>query len=348
MPTSNKTGKLPKSGRIRVLESFGPPHSQTNPYIIQLYASLPSRIDAQYFSWRRALTGSFDVFHLHWPEIFVRGVSRPKALIRGTLFLLILLRIRLGKKALVRTLHDRTPHEPPNFLQAWVIGLSERWTTLWITLSSDSTAPSGAPTRRSVIGHFVDWFEPAGVDETPVESVPGRLLHFGLVRRYKGVTTLLREFHELNDPALSLRIVGVIHDDALRAELKEFCRIDSRISANDSYVSDDVLRAEVLASSLVVLPFTRITNSSSVILALSLNRPVLAPCVPSIKEVADEVGHNWVHLYEGQLEAVDIQTTLAELSRSVPEGAPDLSLRAWSRIGEEHADAFEAAWNLVI
>lgn len=321
------------------MESFPAPHSQTNPYSVQLFRSFPPEVDASYFSWIGAIRGDYDVFHLHWPEVFVRSVSGPKSLIRGALFLLILIRIRIGKKALVRTLHDQVPHEPPNFLQKWLIELSERWTTLWIVLSSASEAPEGALSRRSTIGHFENWFEPI-----EIAPVPGRLLHFGLVRRYKGVDTLVRAFQELDDPALSLRIVGTVQDEDLERTITEACAADSRITADCNYVSDEVLRSEVLSSSLVVLPFSRITNSSSLVLALSLQRPVLAPSAPSILEIAEEVGPGWVYLYDDTLAPADIETALRQVRDCPPSQPPDLSLRDWTRIGHDHAEAFEFAY----
>lgn len=332
-----------KGRRIRVLESFGPPHNRMNPYGVLLVQAFPEYVDAQYFSWWAALKGDYDVFHLHWPEVFVRAVSRhglarPKAVIRGILFLLILLRIRFGKKALVRTLHDSVPHERPNGIQNWLIGLSEKWTTLWIVLNADSEPPGGAPYEASMIGHFRDWFEPS--DASPV---PGTILHFGSIRPYKGVPTLLKEFGKVADPALRLRIVGAVHDEALKDEISRLVPEDSRVHFRDSFLTDDDLRSELLRCSLVVLPFTRITNSSSLLVALSLNRPVLAPSAPSIVEVANEVGDGWVHLYDGDLTAADIERAIKMVSESPPVGSPDLSLRDWSLIGEQHADAFDAA-----
>ncbi len=321
------------------MESFPPPHYRSNPYIVQLFGSFPEEIDARYFSRKDALLGNFDVFHLHWPEVAVRGVNGVKSLLRGTVFLLVLLRIRIGNKALVRTLHDQVPHEAPNFLQRWVIGLSERWTTLWIVLGDGSEPPPNSLTRRSVIGHFKDWF-----DHEDADPVPGRLLHFGLVRRYKGVDNLIREFRKLEDPELTLRIVGTIEDEDLERQIVRASENDSRITAVNNYVADEQLVEEVLASSLVVLPFTRITNSSSLILALSLNRPVLAPAAPSIVEVADEVGRDWVYLYDGDLTSAHIASALKRVRENTPADPPDLSKRDWDRIGRDHAEAFRFAY----
>lgn len=327
--------------RVVVLESFGPPHERTNPYSIRLVESFPPRVEMRYFTWRRALLEPFDVFHLHWPEVKVRGTSGPRSLLRGTLFLLLLLRVRLTRRGLVRTLHDSIPHEAPNALQRWVIGLSERWTTLWIVLNDDTPAPPGAVTRRSRIGHFGDWFEPGGTT-----AVPGRLLHFGLVRRYKGIDTLLREFERIRDPSLSLRIVGLVHEDDLADEMERVSERDPRVTVENAFVSDERLCTEILSSELVVLPFSRITNSSSLLVALSLGRPVLAPEAPSIVEVADEVGDGWVQLYEGELTAAHVLDALDAVRAFDDDARPDLTSRSWTTIGEEHAEAFELARDL--
>src|SRR4051794_31037997 len=63
-------------------------------------------VEVQTFSWRRALRGGYSVFHVHWPEILVSGRSRSKKLVRQCLFVLFLLRLRLTRTPLVRTMHN--------------------------------------------------------------------------------------------------------------------------------------------------------------------------------------------------------------------------------------------------
>jgi beta-1,4-mannosyltransferase len=335
-------GAKREAGHVVVLESFGPPHERTNPYSTQLFASFPDRITPTYFTWGRALRGDYDVFHLHWPEVKVRGTTPLKSFLRGTAFLLVLLRIRLGRRALVRTLHDLTPHEPLNPLQAWVVGLGDRWTTLWITLNDHTLPPEGAESRLALIGHYRDWYP---VDE-PVAAVPGRMLHCGLIRRYKGVDSLLDAFTHLPDPDLTLRVVGKTFDEDSAEAIRRACASDARITAVDEYVPDDVLTREVLEAELVVLPFIAVTNSSSLLLALSLGRPVLVSSNPTIEDVAEEVGPGWVITFRGELDA-DVLADGLRRARGRADGGPDLSRREWPVIGEIHAQAFERACELV-
>ena len=201
--------------------------------------------------------------------------------------------------ALVRTLHNVTPHEPPTWLQARALRLSDRATTLWITLTERTQPPTSAPAVIVPHGHYRDWFARA----PHVERVPGRLLHFGRVRPYKGLGSLLAAFSRLPGEAFSLRVVGKTEADHLAAELHAACDADPRITALDAYVSDEVLAREVYESELVVLPFTETTNSGSLLLALSLDRPVLVPRSPIVDEIAAEVGPGWVLTYDGTLDA---------------------------------------------
>jgi beta-1,4-mannosyltransferase len=255
-----------------------------------------------------------------------------------------LVRIRLQHKAVVRTLHDVAPYERLSPLQRLSIALLDRWTTLWITLS-DATQPlrPGSSSLVAPIGHYRDWF--AG--RPRAASRPGRIVHFGLLRRYKGVDTLLAAFAGMPDDGPdcpTLRIIGYPQDGQTVAAIDDACRSDHRISAVTEYVPDDDLVREVTESELVVLPFDRLTNSSSLILALSLDRPVLVPSTPITEEVAAEVGPGWVLTYQGALGTDDICRALAAVRRaSSNPTAPDLSRRDWDVVCAQHAAAFTRA-----
>jgi beta-1,4-mannosyltransferase len=324
-----------------VLVSFARPGAETNPYLVQLAAALPAPVRPVYFSWRQALTGRFDVFHLHWPEVRLRGRTPARSVARGVLFLLLLLRLRLGRKALVRTLHNVRPHEPLTPLQDRVLRWCDRWTTLWITLTDQTRPPTPAPAVLIPHGHYRDWYRPAALD-----PVRGRLLHFGLVRRYKGVDRLLGAFAQLDDPELTLRIVGKLADGDLAAEVRRAAAADRRIATVDAYVSDDELAAEIARAELVVLPFTQVTNSGSLLLALSLDRPVLVPSAPVTDQLADEVGPGWVLTYPGALDAAVLRSALAEVRAGGRSDRPALGGREWDEIGRAHAAAFLAARDL--
>jgi beta-1,4-mannosyltransferase len=328
------------AGELVVLESFGPPRARSNPYRLQLVSSMTEPVKLVYFSWGRALTGRFDVFHVHWPEVVLQGRTRLRTAVRSALFVAVLLRLRVQRKAVVRTLHDLAPYEPLPAIQQLAIRLLDRWTTLWITLSSTTRPPRPGPTAVAPIGHYRDWF--AGTPRAAAR--PGRIVHFGLLRRYKGIDALLAAFTAMPDDCATLRIVGYPQDGQTAAAIERACRADPRISAVTEYVPDDDLVREVTESELVVLPVDRLTNSSSLVLALSLDRPVLVPSTAITEEVAAEVGPGWVLTYQGTLGPDDICRALATVRRSsVDAAAPDLSRRDWDVVCAQHAAAFTRA-----
>lgn len=334
MTTNGPQAAVRSERPLVVLESFGPPHERTNPYLVELFASFPTDIDARYFSWGRALRGDYDVFHLHWPEVMVRGRDPIRTVARSLAFLSVLVRIRLGRRAMVRTLHNVRPHERPHLLQRAIISLSERWTTVWITLSDGALPPPGATSVRAPIGRT-----PTG--PAPADSiVRGRIVYFGNIRPYKGVEQLVDAVAALEGPEVSLRLYGACADPGLARRLRESVRDDPRIEWDERFVSDAELQDGIAAAQLVVLPFTDVSNSSSVLHALSLGRPVLTPRRPATLEVADEVGPGWVHLYDGDLDADVLRRTVGA---GLPSVAPDLSRRSWEAIGGLHAIAFRSA-----
>jgi beta-1,4-mannosyltransferase len=338
VPLDDRVSRPPDADTV-VLESFGPPRARSNPYRMQLVDSMPASVRLLYFSWKRALIGRFDVFHVHWPEVVLQGRTRVRTAVRCTLFVLVLLRLRMRRKAVVRTLHDLAPYEPRSAMQRLSIRLLDRWTTLWITLTALTPPLRPGPTVVAPIGHYRDWF--AGTARATPR--PGRVVHFGLLRRYKGIESLLTAFAGVADDRATLRIVGYPQDGETAAAIRRACRADGRISAVTEYVPDDELVREVTQSELVVLPFDRVTNSSTLILALSLDRPVLVPSTPITEELAAEVGPGWVRTYEGSLDARDITRALEEARHMAVRESPDLSRREWDAIGSQHAAAFVRA-----
>ncbi|GEL98117.1 glycosyltransferase [Cellulomonas terrae] len=333
--TTQTTGARP----ICVLESFPGPRPTTNPYLVQLLAELPDDVVASTFTWRRALRGRYDVFHVHWPEKLPRGSSRTKTLARQAATAALLLRLRLRRTAVVRTLHNAAPHEAGGRVERVLLRWMDRRTTLFVRLNPATPLPvhaaPGVPVVTIAHAHYRDWFArfPRG------EAMPGRVLFFGLIRPYKGVEDLLAAFHDLPDEGASLRVVGHPEDAALGRSVAEQAAADPRIGVRLEYVDDETLAAEINAAQVVVLPYRHLHNSGVALLALSLDRPVLVPAGGTATELAAEVGDAWVPTFTDVVGAADLAAALA---RTAP-GRPDLSARDWSVVAPAHAAAFRTA-----
>jgi beta-1,4-mannosyltransferase len=329
-----------------VLSSFPAPRPTTNPYIVMLGRSLASTpgLTAMTFSWRRFLIGRWDVFHVHWPEILVSGQSRPKKLVRQLLFLLALIRLRLTRRALVRTVHNLELPQGISRREVALLRLAERWTTLRIRINDSTELPAEHAHRTIPHGHYVDWFR----DHAHPAAERGRLAYVGLIRRYKGVEHLLSVFAETrhDEPELRLHVSGRPSTDALAAELRRLAAHDPRISLRMDFLSDAQLADEVGRAELVVLPYRHMHNSGGVLTALSLNRPVLVPDNEVNRRLADEVGPGWVHRYSGDLTSGDMRSALEAARSRVPGATPDLSARDWAHTGAEHLAAYRVACGL--
>ncbi|PPT76001.1 GDP-mannose--glycolipid 4-beta-D-mannosyltransferase [Xanthomonas arboricola pv. populi] len=330
-PASAATARAPAQPQVTVLFSTEKPNASTNPYLTQLYASLPDAVQPRFFSMRDALLSRYDVLHLHWPEYLLRHPSAVGTLAKQVCAALLLLKLQLTGTPVVRTLHNLAPHEDRGWRERGLLRWIDRLTRRWIRINA--TTPPRPPFTDTILhGHYREWFAkmPQG---TPV---PGRLLHFGLIRPYKGVETLLEVMGQVDDPRLKLRIVGNPATPQMRSLVEEACAQDPRVSALLAYVEEPELAREVSEAELVVLPYRQMHNSGTLLLALSLARPVLAPWSESNAAIAEEVGPGWVFLYHGEFDAA-LLTGMLDQVRAAPRGpAPDLSQREWPRIGQLH------------
>jgi beta-1,4-mannosyltransferase len=324
---------------VTVLQSFPPPRRTTNPYLVQLLASLPPHVHASGFSWRTALTGRYDVLHVHWPETMLRASTPLRTLSRQVRFAALLTRLTLRRTAVVRTLHNTAPHEQGPRVERALLRWCDRRTTLWVRLNPTTTPPSDAPVETILHGHYRDWF----ASYPRPEPVPGRLVFFGLVRPYKGVERLLEAFAAVPGDDVSLRVVGNPTTPGVRAAVEQAALDDPRVSARLEYVDDDVVAHEVGSAELVVLPYREVHNSGAALLALSLDRPVLLTAGPSVAELATEVGPGWVSTFPGDLTGEDLTRALDAARTPGRTARPDLGAREWPDLGSAHAAAYARA-----
>lgn len=323
---------------LTVLQQFNAPTPKTNPYLIQLLRALEPMVRVQFWSLRRALLTRYDVVHLHWPEYTMRHSSALGRLLRQAAVALLLLRWTLMRTPVVRTLHNLEPHERGGVIESVLLRWMDRLVVRWIRINA--TTEARLPATDTVLhGHYRDWF-----GAQSLRPVLGRLLHFGLIRPYKGVEVLLDVMAGLADSGLALRIVGNPSDAAMRELVERKCDADSRVSALLQYVDDATLAREVAEAELVVLPYREMHNSGTLLLALSLSRPVLVPRTGNNEAVSAEVGEGWVLMYDGELSPEVVEEGLRR-ARALGGGGsrPDLSRREWLRAGQQHYRTYAAA-----
>ncbi len=327
---------------MRVMQSFGEPRSTTNPYLVMLRDALAAEptVDHLPFSWRSALTERYEVLHIHWPDALLAGRHWwTKAGKRAALACLVA-RLRFGRIAVVRTVHNITPPSGAALDRA-LIGALEQRTDVLVRISASTPEAAGVPSVLIPHGHYRDWFE-----RMPrADVVPGQLGYVGIIKPYKGVELLVGVFAEASatDPTISLRIAGNPFDEEVEQRLRAATERVPRLRTTLRHLSDEEFVEIVTSSELVVLPYRFMHNSGAALAALSLARPVLVPDNELNRALSDEVGPGWVHRFTGELSAGALLDALRELRTAPPREAPELGARGWADVGAAHARAYRMA-----
>lgn len=331
---------------MKVLQSSPSPRPTTNPYNVMLLRELAATpgVEVLPFRWRTALFGRYDVFHVHWPETLLDSSTTIKRGARVVLTAAILTRVRLTHRPIVRTVHNVELPAERSPLQLALLRSFDRHTTLRIRVNRLTPLPPGSAGETILLGDYRDWYA-----RHPREAPQrGRLVYFGTVRHYKGIEGLVRAFAELADaePSTTLRIAGRPSTPHFANEISALARGVPRLELELGFQSDAALVSLVTGAELVVLPYRHMHNSSAVITALSLHRPVLVPDNEVNRALGQEVGPGWVHVYRDELTGADLRRTVDALRSAPAPRPPDLSARSWSGVGRQHAEAYRRALRL--
>lgn len=300
-------------------------------------------VSLEFFSWRIALLGRYDILHLHWPEIMIGGRLRLQRLFRRICLACLIARLWIWQIPVVRTLHNRQPHDQPTTIDRWLLRLLDQVVVGEVALNdlpSENTHDArAAKADREVVllGHYRDW-----CDDTAAKAIePTRTISYvGHIRRYKNVHDLVRAFVQL-DRDISLVIAGQPESPSIVEDLHTVAAGDPRIHIIFGFVSDAELLKIVSSSRLVVFPAGDLFNSSTVLMALSLNRPVLVPAGPAALLLADEVGRDWVYTFDPPLSSFDLGKAFECAEQMAADLQPDLSRRGWDTVGRRHVELYQ-------
>jgi len=335
----------PASPSTRVLMF---PKDGANSFLPQFSRAIEAagaRVDD--FNFWRAFLRRYDVVHIHWPETHLRTHSWWRALGKHVRLAALCLWLRCRGTRVVWMLHNLKSHEKDHWISATLFPLwFPRWCTHVIALTAHglSCARELHPALRNKPAAIV----PHGHYRDVYPRVPSRqesrarlglrensftFLFFGNIRRYKNVPELIRRFRELPDRDTELVIAGLPVLGVRTEDLEALARGDARIRLHLRFIPDDEVPVFLSACDLVVLPFDSILNSGSVLLALSLDRPVLAPRLGALPEIQARVGEKWLRLYDGPLTSALLRDARQRTSRAGER--PDLSAFDWAAIGRD-------------
>ncbi|MDI6885020.1 MAG: glycosyltransferase [archaeon] len=113
------------------------------------------------------------------------------------------------------------------------------------------------------------------------------ILFFGLLRPYKGVKYLIKAFESLPEDVVEksrLLIVGETWEDKETKELARVSKFSNKIKVVDRYVSDDEISLYFSASDVLVVPYTRASQSGVAHIGMTFGMPIIASEVGGLKD----------------------------------------------------------------
>jgi beta-1,4-mannosyltransferase len=324
-----------------VLSAPGPWHDSTNQTVKMLVESLPDHVEVRTFSWARAFLSHYDVLHVHWPEYVMRHRKKANARVKRALFALLMVRTTVLRTPTVWTVHNVRPHEPGPRAEQLLLDIWSRRATRRVYMY-ESALPSPRGSRDVCIprGDYEPMYGALRDRGPSSPPSPGKLLLFGVLRPYKGIERLIDAVRGACDEGLELLVIGRAFHESYARELLR-ANDAKNVTVRIEELSDEQLAEVIQHSTLVVLPYRDMYNSGAALLSLTLRRPILVPASPTMRELRQEVGENWVHLYEGELTTAHLRQAL-RAAAPAPGSGPDLTRRNWAHVGRSYAALYES------
>jgi beta-1,4-mannosyltransferase len=345
--------------QVAALPAFD--NKSTNPYNWLLYTHMQAAGQpVSEFSWEHISELRVpDIFHVHWPDHHVfpqHWRLEDWAHCLKFQFYIRFVRLRGGK--VIWTAHNAFGHDVPGTrlnLLLWRAFLASIDGVIYLSARSKRELQDAYPTlarKDSVViqhGDYVSWIAEAAAgiqhevftrESLGIPSDAKVILAFGQIRRYKGIDLLTEQFERLGRGDTHLVIAGAVRDTSIRAGLERLAQGAPNIHCILRRTEDAELVSLLRLCDVVVLPYRRVTNSGSALLALSAQRPILGPDMGSLPEVQQLAGADWVRLYDGPLSHAHLEQMLAW--SSAPRAPLNLAPFAWPEIARQTLGFYQA------
>lgn len=286
--------------------TFFPDYRIANPYQRLLYEHAGRELHPQPGTIVQALVRQQQapadrvIFHLHWEDAAYRNEPSEAAAWPAAQRFLDDLELFLDRGGhLVWTVHNEAPHDGRYLaihqalcgklrLLADIVHVHS-----WAAASFARRELGIEPGRLALIPHgnfrplYAAIGHPVGQSREALGLDEARrvLLLFGRLGDYKGAAELIDAFAATPDPGFWLLIAGKQVDSfagALAALPPDARR---RVVVRDGFVPDEDVPRLFHAADMVALPYRASLTSGTALLALSLDRPVIAPSLPSLAEL---------------------------------------------------------------
>ncbi|MCT9097027.1 glycosyltransferase family 4 protein [Haloarchaeobius sp. HME9146] len=304
-----------------------------------------------------------DVLHVHWThpyflfgskrQLYSLPLSRLVCHVAAIVFLLQVWMASIVCERVVWTIHNRCNHEQRyEDLDQWVSRRLLRTVDgvqVWDSRTREeieSYLDVSLPEVYEVAhGNYRPLYEDQSYSREEAREAIGVddcervYLFFGVIRPYKQVPLLIERFQALDEDGACLVVAGNPKYTDLRDEIEQLARGDDTVHLHMEYIPDEEVPLYFSAADAAVFPYKHIFNSGSVLLAMTLGVPFVAPDKGSIKSVSppdnilyDDLDEGLKRLSEFSLEELD---SIGTQNRETAETNHD-----WSDIAAEHASMY--------
>lgn len=330
-----------------------------NPYLSILMTALTERgVTIGGLPFFSALSKP-SALHVHWLESLQWGhsASRYPFLAKWRTHNLINLARELNDlgKPVVWTVHNLKPHD---FKNAAHVATYKNMCCEFLPLVSDvicmssivkeqaqKAFPELKGARFHIIRHphYQDHFsslEPALPPELDIDMLNQHpiLGTFGKLRPYKAIPDTIRVMKGVKK-SFTFVIAGS-GPPAEISKIQQAIGTDTRFVLIPRSVTDEEILGMTRVSDLILFNFKSILNSGSVLAALSMECPVLAPSLGALPDLQSDLSAEWVKLFKGRLSAKSIEAALDALPQ---KQSLNLTLYAASQVALLHKSLYEQA-----
>jgi beta-1,4-mannosyltransferase len=296
--------------------------------------------------------------YVHAPDAYMASASRLRVLVKSSCFIISILAAKLVGCRLIWSINNLKSHEghyPFTEFVLMTIFVHCVNGTIHMSKASLVECLQKYPDLEKIPAVIIPHINFFSIYPARGNAVRGRqlmnvgendlvILSFGIIRPYKGIDRLIKALKEIDDPQLRLVIAGPPQDEAYLRHISQLAATDRRTCILPRVILDDEVTAIFAASTLACNSYAAILNSGSIMLALTLGCPALAPRMGSLEELQERVGTKWLKLYDGVLNSQVLEAAIS-WAIETDRGSPELGFSDLERITTLISDFFQTVYS---
>lgn len=234
-----------------------------------------------------------DYIHFDWIHSYYIRRRLWMTLLLLPLFYLQIIYVRyFTKTKMVWTLHNILPHGASQLKLHKTVRRFFGNSCKWIRVFADSSVGKASeilaiPKDKFIVlpeGDYIGEYpntitRKQARDRLKIEANKKVLLYLGYIKPYKGLESLIKEFSKINNKEWELIMAGKSMDSTYLNKLTDLYKGNKNIKLINAFIEPEELQVYYNAADAVVLPFKKIENSGSAIMAMGFKKAILAPSI---------------------------------------------------------------------